>query len=232
MLAATNRPDILDSALLRPGRFDRQVVVPLPEMEERLAILKVHARGKVLDDDVDLELMAKATPGMSGADLANLINEAALFAVRRGGAKVARIDFEDARDRIMMGARRESLVLTADEKRLTAYHEGGHALLAAVLPNADPVHKVTILPTGMALGVTQTLPQERHSYSKNDLLDRICMTMGGRVAEDIVFGQRTTGASNDLDVATKLARRMVREWGMSDTIGPMAWETQQHVFLG
>jgi cell division protease FtsH len=232
MMAATNRPDILDPALLRPGRFDRQVVVPLPEMSERLAILKVHARDKRLGPDVDLETMAKGTPGMSGAELANLVNEAALYAVRRGARQIERIDFESARDRILMGARRESMVLTAEEKRMTAYHEGGHAVLAVVLPDADPVHKVTILPTGMALGITQMMPQERHDYTKAYIEDRICVSMGGRVAEEIMFERRTTGASNDLSQATKLARHMVREWGMSDRVGPMAWESQQHVFLG
>ena len=232
IMAATNRPDILDPALLRPGRFDRQVVVPLPEYEERLAILKVHSRDKRMSIEVDLEVMAKGTPGMSGADLANLVNEAALFAVRRGSKQIERIDFESARDRVMMGARRESLVLSAEEKRVTAYHEGGHALLATVLPFADPVHKVTILPTGMALGVTQQLPEERHSYSKAYIEDEICVFMGGRVAEEIVFAQRTTGASNDLERSTGLARRMVREWGMSDELGPMAWSSQGQVFLG
>ena len=232
IMAATNRPDILDPALLRPGRFDRTVVVPLPEYEERLAILKVHSRDKRMSGDVDLEIMAKGTPGMSGADLANLVNEAALFAVRRGSKQIERIDFESARDRVIMGARRESLVLTAEERRLTAYHEGGHALLATVLPNADPVHKVTILPTGMALGVTQQLPEERHSYSKDYMEDRICVMMGGRVAENQVFSQRTTGAANDLERATDFARRMVREWGMSDRVGPMAWSDHGQVFLG
>jgi len=218
--------------LLRPGRFDRQIVVPLPEFEERLAILKVHSRDKRMGPDVDLEIMAKGTPGMSGADLANLVNEAALFAVRRGSSQIERIDFESARDRIMMGARRDSLILSAEEKRTTAYHEGGHAVLAAVLPNGDPLHKVTILPRGMALGVTQTLPEERHSYSRDYIEDRICMALGGRVAEQVVFGQQTTGAANDLEVVTGLARRMVREWGMSDKVGPMAWHGQQQVFLG
>jgi cell division protease FtsH len=232
IIAATNRPDILDPALLRPGRFDRQIVVPLPEFEERLAILKVHSLDKRMGPDVDLEVMAKGTPGMSGADLANLVNEAALFAVRRGSAQIERIDFESARDRIMMGARRDSLILSAEEKRTTAYHEGGHAVLAAVLPNGDPLHKVTILPRGMALGVTQTLPEERHSYSREYVLDRICMALGGRVAERIVFDQQTTGAANDLEVVTGLARRMVREWGMSDKVGPMAWHSNQQVFLG
>jgi cell division protease FtsH len=232
IMAATNRPDILDPALLRPGRFDRQIVVPLPENEERLAILKVHSRDKKVSPDVDLEVMAKGTPGMSGADLANLVNEAALFAVRRGSKQIERIDFESARDRVIMGARRESLVLTGEEKRTTAYHEGGHAVLAAVLPNGDPVHKVTILPTGMALGVTQTMPEERHSLSKEYIEDRLCMALGGRVAEEIVFGHRTTGAADDLNKATSWARRMVREWGMSDRLGPMAFESHQHVFLG
>src|SRR6478609_108054 len=232
ILAATNRPDILDPALLRPGRFDRQIVVPLPENDERLAILRVHSRDKKMGTDVDLGVMAKGTPGMSGADLANLVNEAALFAVRRGSRQIERIDFESARDRVIMGARRESLVLTGEEKRTTAYHEGGHAVLAAVLPNGDPVHKVTILPTGMALGVTQTMPEERHSLSKEYIEDRLCMALGGRVAEDLVFGHRTTGAADDLNKATSWARRMVREWGMSERLGPMAFESHQHVFLG
>ncbi|MFM9134232.1 MAG: ATP-dependent zinc metalloprotease FtsH, partial [bacterium] len=231
-IAATHRPDILDPALLRPGRFDRQIVVPLPEFEERLAILKVHSRDKRMGADVDLETMARATPGMSGADLANLVNEAALFAVRRGSKHVERIDFENARDRVVMGARRESLVLTAEERRATAIHEGGHAILTVVLPNADPLHKVTILPRGMALGVTWSLPEERHTYSKDYFEDVICRAMGGRVAEKIVFGHLNSGAANDLEQATNIARRMVREWGMSSAVGPMAWHSQQQVFLG
>ena len=232
ILAATNRPDILDPALLRPGRFDRQIVVPLPENEERLAILKVHSRDKRMGPDVDLSIMSKATPGMSGADLANLVNEAALFAVRRDSKQIERIDFENARDRVVMGARRESLVLTAEEKRATAIHEGGHAILTVVLPNADPLHKVTILPRGMALGVTWSLPEERHTYSKDFFEDRICIAMGGRVAEKIVFGHLNSGAANDLEQATSIARRMVREWGMSEAVGPMAWTGSQQVFLG
>lgn len=232
ILAATNRPDILDPALLRPGRFDRQIIVPLPEFEERLAILKVHSRDKRMGTDVDLDTMAKATPGMSGADLANLVNEAALFAVRRGSAHIERIDFENARDRVVMGARRESLVLTAEEKRATAIHEGGHAVLATVLQHSDPLHKVTILPRGMALGVTWTLPEERHTYSREFFEDLICKAMGGRVAEKIVYGHLNSGAANDLEQATSIARRMVREWGMSDKVGPMAWNSQQQVFLG
>ncbi len=232
ILAATNRPDILDPALLRPGRFDRQIVVPLPEAEERHAILKVHSRDKRMGPDVDLEVMAKATPGMSGADLANLVNEAALFAVRRNSQQIERIDFENARDRVVMGARRESLVLSGEEKRATAIHEGGHAILTVVLPHADPLHKVTILPRGMALGVTWSLPEERHTYSKEFFEDVICRAMGGRVAEKIVFGHLNSGASNDLEQATGIARRMVREWGMSERVGPMAWHGQQQVFLG
>jgi cell division protease FtsH len=232
ILAATNRPDILDPALLRPGRFDRQIVVPLPEFEERLAILKVHSRDKRMGPDVDLDTMAKATPGMSGADLANLVNEAALFAVRRSSANIERLDFENARDRVVMGARRESLVLNPEEKRATAIHEGGHAVLATVLPHSDPLHKVTILPRGMALGVTWTLPEERHTYSREYFEDLICKAMGGRVAEKIVYNHLNSGAANDLEQATSIARRMVREWGMSDKVGPMAWSGQQQVFLG
>ena len=232
ILAATNRPDILDPALLRPGRFDRQIVVPLPEHEERRAILEVHSRDKRMSSDVDLATIARATPGMAGADLANLVNEAALIAVRRGSTEIHRIDFENARDRVVLGASRDSLILTAEEKRATAYHEGGHALLATVLPHGDPLHKVTILPRGMALGVTWSLPQERHTYSKEFFEDTICKAMGGRVAEMIVFEHLNSGAANDLEQATGIARRMVREWGMSERVGPMAWAGQQQVFLG
>ncbi len=220
IMAATNRPDILDPALLRPGRFDRQIIVPFPESSERKLILEVHSRDKRMGPDVDMETMAQATPGMSGADLANLVNEAALVAVRRGSKQIERIDFENARDRVVLGARRESLVMSAEEKRATAYHEGGHALLATVLPHGDPLHKVTILPRGMALGVTWSLPQERHTYSKEFFEDTICKAMGGRVAEMIVFGHLNSGAANDLEQATGIARRMVREWGMSERVGP------------
>ncbi len=232
IMAATNRPDILDPALLRPGRFDRQIVVPLPEHEERKAILEVHSRDKRMGPDVDLDTMARATPGMAGADLANLVNEAALIAVRRGSKQIERIDFENARDRVVLGAQRESLIMTAEEKKATAYHEGGHALLSVVLPHGDPLHKVTILPRGMALGVTWSLPQERHTFSREYFEDTICKAMGGRVAEKIVFGHLNSGAANDLEQATGIARRMVREWGMSDEVGPMAWHSQQQVFLG
>ena len=233
MMAATNRPDILDPALLRPGRFDRQVVVPLPESDDRRAILDVHVRHKKLSPSVDLNLVARGTPGMSGADLANLVNEAALTAVRRGSKLVEMHDFEDARDRVLMGQRRESMVLSDREKEITAYHEAGHALCAALLPNADPVHKVTILPRGMALGVTQQLPEEeKHSYSQEYLEESIVVAMGGRVAENLVFNHRSTGASNDLQVSTERARRMVTEFGMSDVVGPRAWGTSGPVFLG
>jgi cell division protease FtsH len=232
VMAATNRPDVLDPALLRPGRFDRQIVVPLPESGERKAILEVHSRDKRMGPDVDMETMAQATPGMSGADLANLVNEAALMAVRRGSKEIGRIDFENARDRVVLGATRESMILSVEEKRATAYHEGGHALLATVLPHGDPLHKVTILPRGMALGVTWSLPQDRHTYSKEYFDDTICKAMGGRVAEMIVFGHLNSGAANDLEQATGIARRMVREWGMSERVGPMAWSSQQAVFLG
>jgi cell division protease FtsH len=233
MMAATNRPDILDPALLRPGRFDRQVVVPLPEIDDRRAILGVHVKHKKLSDEVDLSLVARGTPGMSGADLANLVNEAALTAVRRGSKVIEMRDFEDARDRVLMGQRRESMVLSDREKELTAYHEAGHALCAALLPNADPVHKVTILPRGMALGVTQQLPEEeKHSYSQEYLEESIVVAMGGRVAEELVFDHRSTGASNDLQVSTERARRMVTEFGMSERIGPRAWGGAGPVFLG
>ncbi len=233
MMAATNRPDILDPALLRPGRFDRQVVVPLPELDDRKAILAVHVRHKKLAPDVDLDLVARGTPGMSGADLANLVNESALTAVRRGSKVVEMHDFEDARDRVLMGQRRESMVQSDREKEITAYHEAGHALCAALLPNADPVHKVTILPRGMALGVTQQLPEEeKHAYSQDYLEESIVVAMGGRVAEDLVFRHRSTGAANDLQVSTERARKMVTEFGMSDEIGPRAWGTSGPVFLG
>jgi cell division protease FtsH len=233
IIAATNRPDILDPALLRPGRFDRQIVVPLPDLDERLPILKVHCKDKRIGQDVDLELVARGTPGMSGADLANLVNEAALHAVRRGSHQVDMRDFEAARDRVLMGQRRESLVLSELEKERVAFHEGGHAVLAYVLEHADPVHKVTILPTGMALGVTQQLPiEERHIYPREVIEDSLAVRMGGRAAELLVYGDLSTGASNDLVGNTELARKMVREWGMSEELGPMAWGSQGMVFLG
>ncbi|HEX5365571.1 MAG TPA: ATP-dependent zinc metalloprotease FtsH, partial [Acidimicrobiales bacterium] len=233
MMAATNRPDILDPALLRPGRFDRQVVVPLPEAEERRAILAVHCKSKRLADDVDLDVIARGTPGMSGADLANLVNEAALFAVRAGQDEIRRTDFEQARDRVLMGQRRESMALSGAEKEVIAYHEAGHAVCAAVLPTADPVHKVTILPIGMALGVTQQLPvDEKHIYRQDYIEESLVVRMGGRCAEELVFGVISTGANNDLVGSTELARKMVSEWGMSSRVGPMAWGSSGQVFLG
>ncbi len=233
VMAATNRPDILDAAILRPGRFDRQIVVPLPDLAERLPILQVHCKDKRVDPSVDLGTVARGTPGMSGADLANLVNEAALHAVRRGSKVIQNIDFEASRDRVLMGQRRESLVLTDAEKERVAFHEGGHAVLAYVLPEADPVHKVTILPTGMALGVTMQLPmEERHIHPRQHIEDSLAVRMGGRAAELLVYGDLSTGASNDLVGNTELARKMVREWGMSDKIGPMAWGSQGQVFLG
>ncbi len=233
MMAATNRPDILDPALLRPGRFDRQVVVPLPELEDRVQILAVHLKGKRTADDVDTNLIARGTPGMSGADLANLVNEAALYAVRNGDSKIAMRHFEMARDRVLMGQKRESLALTDDEKEAIAYHEAGHALCAAILPTADPLHKVTIIPSGMALGVTMQLPQQdKHIYRRDYIEDRLIVMMGGRMAEELIYDIMSTGGSNDLEQATGMARKMVREWGMSDRVGPMAWSSNNQVFLG
>ena len=233
VMAATNRPDILDAAILRPGRFDRQIVVPLPDLDERLPILQVHCKDKRVDPTVDLGKVARGTPGMSGADLANLVNEAALHAVRRGSKVIQNEDFEASRDRVLMGQRRESLVLSGAEKERVAFHEGGHAVLAYVLPEADPVHKVTILPTGMALGVTMQLPmEERHIHPRQHIEDSLAVRMGGRAAELLVYGDLSTGAANDLVGNTELARKMVREWGMSDKIGPMAWGSQGQVFLG
>jgi cell division protease FtsH len=233
MMAATNRPDILDPALLRPGRFDRQIIIPLPTQDERLEILRVHFRDKKIANDVDPSVIARGTPGMSGADLANLVNEAALFAVRRGEHEVHARDFDDARDRVLMGLKRDSMALTEEEKEVVAFHEGGHAVAAYVLEHADPVHKVTILPSGMALGVTHQLPvEERHIYKQEYIRDSLVVRLGGRIAEEIVFGHLSTGANNDLVGSTELARKMVREWGMSDRIGPMAWGSQGAVFLG
>jgi cell division protease FtsH len=208
------------------------VRIRLPDLEGRRAVLAVHAKGKPFAPNVNFDGLAKRTVGMSGADLANVINEAALLTARENATLITEEALEESVDRVVGGPRRKGKIISEQEKKITAYHEGGHALLATVLQHADEVHKVTILPTGMALGVTQTMPEERHAYSRDHLLDRICMTMGGRVAEELVFNQRTTGAANDLEVATRVAKRMVREWGMSDRIGPMAWESQGQVFLG
>ena len=233
VIAATNRPDILDPALLRPGRFDRQVVVPLPELGDRVKILEVHAKNKQLAEDVDLEVLSRGTPGMSGADLANLINEAALHAVRADKEDISMEHFEQARDRVIMGQKRETMMLSSQEKETIAYHEAGHAVCAATMPTADPLHKVTIIPSGMALGVTMQLPdEERHIYRQDYIEDSLVVRMGGRVAEYLVFNVISTGANNDLVGSTELARKMVREWGMSPEVGPMAWGSQSEVFLG
>ncbi len=234
VVAATNRPDILDPALLRPGRFDRQVVVPAPDVKGRESILKVHTRRIPLAPDVDLSVLARSTPGFTGADLENLVNEAALIAARRGKNQVEMEDFEEAKDKILMGRERKSAVISEEERRITAYHEAGHTMVAKLLPGTDPVHKVTIIPRGQALGLTQQLPlDERHTYPKEYLLKRLMILLGGRAAEEIVFNECTTGAGNDIERATELARRMVCEWGMSDNLGPVAFgQRQGHIFLG
>ena len=236
VIAATNRPDVLDPALLRPGRFDRQVVVPLPDIRGREQILKVHMRKVAIGDDIKPNIIARGTPGFSGADLANLINEAALFAARADKKLVEMEDFERAKDKIMMGAERRSMVMSEDEKKLTAYHESGHAIVGRSLPEHDPVYKVTIIPRGLALGVTMFLPEEdRLSYSKSFLDSQLCSLYGGRIAEELIFGKEavTTGASNDIDRATKLARNMVSKWGLSEKMGPLAYSDDEgEVFLG
>ena len=233
LVAATNRPDVLDPALLRPGRFDRRVVVSRPDVRGREGILQVHLRKIPVGPDVDVVTLAKATPGFSGADLANLVNEAALLAARRNQKVVNMAEFESSKDKVLMGAERKSLMITDEEKKVTAYHEGGHALLAAILPHADPVHKVTIIPRGMALGLTQQLPtEEKHNWTKEQLEDRIAVCMGGRIAEDLAFKAISTGASNDIEQATEMARRMVCEWGMS-ALGPLAYgKKDEAIFLG
>ncbi len=234
LIAATNRPDVLDPALLRPGRFDRRVVVPRPDLRGRLAILKVHTRRVPLADDVELELLARGTPGMVGADLQNLVNEAALLAARREGTRVVMVDFENAKDKVLMGAERRSMIMSDEDKRVTAYHEAGHALVALLTADSDPVHKVTIIPRGMALGLTQTLPAEdRYSFTKNQMLAMIKRAMGGRAAEHLVFSHFSTGAANDLQQSTRLAREMVCTYGMSDAIGPVSFDEEHaDVFLG
>ncbi|MDD2686457.1 MAG: ATP-dependent zinc metalloprotease FtsH [Gallionella sp.] len=234
VIAATNRPDVLDAALLRPGRFDRQVVVPLPDIRGREQILKVHMRKVPVAQDVVADILARGTPGMSGADLANLVNEAALFGARRGKRFVDMSDFEAAKDKIMMGAERRSMVMPEEERRNTAYHEAGHALVARLMPKTDPVHKVTIIPRGRALGLTMQLPSEdRYSMDKIRLLSTIAVLFGGRIAEEIFMGQMTTGASNDFERATDMARKMVTQWGMSEALGTMVYgENEGEVFLG
>ncbi|NNE07343.1 MAG: ATP-dependent zinc metalloprotease FtsH [Gemmatimonadetes bacterium] len=234
LIAATNRPDVLDPALLRPGRFDRQVVVDMPDLLGREGILKVHMRDVPMDDNVDIKVLARGTPGLSGADLANLVNEAALLAARKDRNAVTMQDFEDSKDKVMMGMERKSMIIPAEEKRETAYHEAGHAIIAALLPNADPLHKVSVIPRGRALGVTHLLPsEERYKWTKDYCEDMIAVTMGGRAAEMIVFGKLNTGAFDDIRKATGWARKMVCEWGMSDKLGPLAFgQGEQQIFLG
>jgi cell division protease FtsH len=233
LVAATNRPDVLDPALLRPGRFDRRVVVGRPDVGGREAILKVHTRKVPLGDDVDLAILARGTPGLAGADLANLVNESALNAARQNRKVVMMIDFELAKDKILMGAERRSLILTDEEKKTTAYHEAGHAVVADVIPNADPLHKVSIIPRGMALGITMQLPtDDKHNYSKTYCEDQLAILMGGRIAEELYLNQMTTGAGNDIERATEMARKMVCEWGMSE-LGPMSFgKKEEQIFLG
>ena len=234
LIAATNRPDVLDPALLRPGRFDRQIVVNRPDLRGRSEILKVHTKKVPVAADVELEKIARGTPGFSGADLENLVNEAALWAARQNKKEVELVDFEMAKDKVLMGAERKSMILSDEEKRITAYHEAGHALMAKLLPGTDPVHKVTIIPRGRALGVTMQLPtDDRHNYSKEFLYNTLAILMGGRVAEELVLHNITTGAGNDLDRATDLARKMVCEWGMSEKLGPLTFgRKEEEIFLG
>jgi cell division protease FtsH len=234
LIAATNRPDVLDSALLRPGRFDRQIVVDRPDVRGREGILKVHTKKIPLSADINLEVLAKGTPGLSGADLANLVNEAALLAARKNRDKVMMGDFEEAKDKVMMGMERKTMIISEEEKKSTAYHESGHVLVSRLLPDTDPVHKVTIIPRGRALGVTSYLPiDEKHNYSRNYLLSMLAQLLGGRAAEKIVFNQFTTGAGNDIERATEIARKMVCEWGMSETLGPVTFgKKEEEIFLG
>jgi len=234
LISATNRPDVLDPALLRPGRFDRQVVVPVPDVKGREEILRVHVKKTVLGDNVEMQTLARGTPGFTGADLENMVNEAALMAARRGKDRVEMADFEDAKDKVLMGAERKSMIISEEEKKTTAYHESGHTLVAKLLPNTDPIHKVTIIPRGRALGLTQQLPlDEKHTYPKDYLLNSLCILMGGRAAEEIVLGMQTTGAGNDIERATTLARKMVCEFGMSDTLGPLSFgKKEEQIFLG
>ena len=236
VIAATNRPDILDNALLRPGRFDRQIVINRPDVNGREQILEVHAKNKPLDEDVDLKVIAKRTPGFTGADLQNVLNEAALLAARYDGSKITMENMEEAIDKVIAGPEKKSRIISDEEKENTAYHEVGHALLAKLLKNSDPLHKVSIIPRGMALGVTMTLPEKDHlTLKKSQLLDKITMLLGGRVAEEIIYGPDsiTTGAQNDLEKVSNLARKMVTTWGMSEKMGNMAYgKSEEHVFMG
>ncbi len=234
LVAATNRPDVLDPALLRPGRFDRQVVVPRPDVKGREGILKVHTKKIPLEENVALDIIARGTPGFSGADLANLVNESALYAARINREKVQMSDFEYAKDKVLMGVERKSMIISEEEKKITAYHEAGHTLVAKLLPGTDPIHKVSIIPRGMALGITQQLPiDEKHTYPLEYLRNNICVLLGGRLAEDIILSQPTTGAGNDIERATEMARKMVCEWGMSKELGPLTFgKKEEEIFLG
>ncbi len=234
LIAATNRPDVLDPALLRPGRFDRQVVVPVPDVKGREEILKVHSRKTPLADDVDVALLARGTPGFTGADLENLVNEGALLAARLGKERIEMADLEHAKDKVLMGAERRSMIIPFEERRITAFHEAGHTLVAKMIPGTDPIHKVTIIPRGRALGITQQLPiDEKHTYPKSYLLNNIAVMMGGRVAEELVLNSQTTGAGNDIERSTEIARKMVCEWGMSENLGPLAYgQQEEQIFLG
>jgi len=234
LISATNRPDVLDPALLRPGRFDRQVVVPVPDLKGREGILKVHLRKKMVVDNLEVSILARGTPGFTGADIENMVNEAALMAARRGKEKIELEDFEDAKDKVMMGAERKSMIISEEEKKLTAYHESGHTLVARLLPDTDPIHKVTIIPRGRALGLTLQLPtDEKHTYPKEHLLNNIAILMGGRAAEKMVLKTETTGAGNDIERASELARKMVCDFGMSDELGPLSFgKKEEQIFLG
>jgi cell division protease FtsH len=234
LIAATNRPDVLDPALLRPGRFDRQVVVPVPDVKGREEILKVHSKPTPLADDVKLDVLARGTPGLTGADLENLVNEAALLAARLGKERVEMVDLEQAKDKVLMGVERKSMIIPLEERRITAYHEAGHTLVARMIPGTDPIHKVTIIPRGRALGLTQQLPiNEKHTYPKDYLLNNITIMMGGRAAEELVLNRQTTGAGNDIEHSTEIARKMVCEWGMSEKLGPLAFgKKEEQIFLG
>jgi cell division protease FtsH len=234
LISATNRPDVLDPALLRPGRFDRQVVVPVPDIGGREGIHKVHLKKKLVADDVDVKVLARGTPGFTGADIENMVNEAALMAARQGKDRVEMVDFENAKDKVLMGTERKSMIISEEEKKITAYHESGHTLVARLLPDTDPIHKVTIIPRGRALGLTQQLPvDEKHTYPKEHLLNNISILMGGRAAEEIVLGTQTTGAGNDIDRASDFARKMVCDFGMSDELGPLSFgKNEEQIFLG
>jgi cell division protease FtsH len=234
LISATNRPDILDPALLRPGRFDRQVLVPVPDIKGREGILKVHSKKMPIADDVDLSVVARGTPGFSGADLENLVNEAALLAARYNKERLENSDFEEAKDKVMMGSERKSMIISDEEKRNTAYHEAGHTLVARMIPGTDPIHKVTIIPRGRALGLTQQLPiDEKHTYPRTYLLSNLAVLMGGRAAEELVLDDMTTGAGNDIERATDMARKMICEWGMSETLGPLMFgKKEEQIFLG